>query len=339
MSETASPNPSSLQTATTAPRVADLHVITTKRRSLLSDAWFRLVRNKASMAGLVVIILFFLVAIFASVIVPNNPLKMNSGKGYLPPIWIPIGPAGDAPDPQFILGTDTLGRDVFSRVLYGARVSMIVGFIPTFIILIMGTVLGLLSGFSGGWVDNLLMRLTDVIYAFPDLLFFIIVMVALRDTWLGDVFNGLLLLFGALAVVNWTGVARIVRGQVLSLKEKEFIEAARCIGARDSRIMFNHILPNSLSPLIITAAFTIPAMIITEATLGYLGLGLRPSTNPNDFFITSWGALMLEGQTAINIQPWMLLSPAIFVSLVVLAFTFLGDGLRDALDPRLQGTQ
>jgi oligopeptide transport system permease protein len=339
MTETASPNPNTIQGATTTPRVADLHVITTARRSLLSDAWFRLVRNKASMAGLVVIILFFVMAIFANVISPNNPLKMNSGKSYLPPVWIPIGPAGDNPDPQFLFGTDNLGRDVLSRVLYGARVSMIVGFIPTFIILVIGTVLGLLSGFAGGWVDNLLMRLTDVIYAFPDLLFFIIVMVALRDTWLGDVFNGLLLLFGALAIVNWTGVARIVRGQVLSLKEKEFIEAARCIGARDSRIMFNHILPNSLSPLIITAAFTIPAMIITEATLGYLGLGLRPSTNPADFFITSWGALMLEGQTAINIQPWMLLSPAIFVSLVVLAFTFLGDGLRDALDPRLQGTQ
>lgn len=339
MTETASPDPHTLQTAPLSAHVADLHVITTKRRSLLSDAWFRLVRNKASMAGLVIIFLFFVMAIFANVISPNNPLKMNSGKGYLPPVWIPIGPAGDAPDAQFLFGTDTLGRDVLSRVVYGARVSMIVGFVPTFIILMIGTVLGLISGFAGGWVDNLLMRLTDVIYAFPDLLFFIIVMVALRDTWLGDVFNGLLLLFGALAVVNWTGVARIVRGQVLSLKEKEFVEAARCIGARDSRIMFNHILPNSLSPLIITAAFTIPAMIITEATLGYLGLGLRPSTNPNDFFITSWGALMLEGQTAINIQPWMLLSPAIFVSLVVLAFTFLGDGLRDALDPRLQGTQ
>lgn len=338
MSETASPNPNSIPVVEAA-RVADLHLISTPRRTLFSDAWFRLVRNKASMVGLVIIIVFFGTALFANVIAPHNPLQMNSGKGFLPPVWIAMGPGGDAPDPQFLLGTDTLGRDVLSRILYGARVSMIVGFVPTFIILLIGTVLGLVSGFSGGWLDNLLMRITDVIYAFPDLLFFIIVMVALRDTYLGELFNGLLLLFGALALVNWTGVARIVRGQVLSLKEKEFVEAARCIGARDSRIMFNHILPNSLSPLIITAAFTIPAMIITEATLGYLGLGLRPSTNPSDFFITSWGALMLDGQSAINIQPWMLLSPAICVSLVVLAFTFLGDGLRDALDPRLQGTQ
>jgi oligopeptide transport system permease protein len=320
-------------------QIASLQQISTPRRSLFSDAWFRLVRNKASMVSLVVIVIFFIVALLASVIAPQNPLKLHSGKDLRPPIWYTIGPTGDAPDPDFVLGTDNLGRDVLSRVIYGARVSMIVGFIPTIIILLIGTTLGLMSGYAGGWVDNLIMRLTDVIFAFPDLLFFIIVMIALRETWIGELFNGLFLLFGALAVVNWVGVARIVRGQVLSLKEKEFIEAARCIGARDSRIMFQHILPNSLSPLIITAAFTVPAMIITEATLGFLGLGLRPSSNPADFFITSWGAMLLEGQTAINAQPWLLLVPAICVSIVVLAFTFLGDGLRDALDPRLQGTQ
>jgi oligopeptide transport system permease protein len=139
--------------------------------------------------------------------------------------------------------------------------------------------------------------------------------------------------------VNWVGVARLIRGQVLSLKQKEFIEAARCIGATDGRIMFRHILPNSLGPLIVSAAFLIPGLIITEAILGYLGVGLRPSTNPEDIFITSWGALMLDGQSAINAQPFLLLAPAICVALVVLAFTFLGDGLRDALDPRMRGTQ
>jgi oligopeptide transport system permease protein len=135
------------------------------------------------------------------------------------------------------------------------------------------------------------------------------------------------------------GVARIVRGQVLSLKEKEFVEAARCIGATDMQIMFRHILPNCIGPLIVNAAFLIPGLIITEAILGYLGLGLRPATNPNASFITSWGSLLLDGQAAINSQPWLLLSPAICVALVVLAFTFLGDGLRDALDPRMRGTK
>jgi oligopeptide transport system permease protein len=216
---------------------------------------------------------------------------------------------------------------------------MVVGFIPTVIILLLGTFVGMVAGYIGGRWDNILMRLTDVIYAFPDLLFFIIVMVALRESFIGQLMNGLVLLFAALAIVNWVGVARLVRGQVLSLKEKEFVEAARCIGATDSRIMFRHILPNSLGPLIVSAAFTMPGLIITEAILGYLGVGLRPSTNPADIFITSWGALMLDGQSAINAQPFLLLSPAICVALIVLAFTFLGDGLRDALDPRMRGTQ
>jgi oligopeptide transport system permease protein len=326
-------------TGQTQAHIANLTMMTVKPRSLWQDAWSRLIKNKASVIGMVVIIIFTFLALFASVIAPHNPLQINSGKGFTPPMWIPVGPNGVPADPNFIFGTDTLGRDVLSRTLYGARVSMTVGFLPTFIIIFVGTIVGLFAGYRGGRIDNLLMRITDVVYAFPDLLFFIIVMVTLRQTPIGQMMNGLFLLFSALAVVNWVGFARIVRGQVLSLKEKEFVEAARCIGATDSRIMFRHLLPNSLGPVIILTAMSIPGMIITEAVLGYLGLGLIPSTNPKDFFITSWGASMLEGQTAINAQPWLLLLPAIAVSLVVLAFTFLGDGLRDALDPRLQGTQ
>ena len=325
--------------STTAAPVASLNEITTPRRDLLTDAWFRLTRNKGAVAGMIVIAIFILLAIFADKIVPHNPLQLNSGKDFLPPFWVERSSSGRVGDPSFIFGTDTLGRDILSRTIYGARVSMVVGIFPTAVILIVGTLIGLYSGFKGGWIDNLLMRFTDVVYAFPDLLFFIIVMISLRDTIIGQMLNGLFLLFLALAIVNWVGVARIVRGQVLSLREKEFVEAARAIGANNSRIMFKHILPNSLSPIIITAATTVPGMIITEAILGYLGLGLRPSTNPQDFFLTSWGALLLDGQTAINAQVWALLFPAICVSLVVLAFTFLGDGLRDALDPRLQGTQ
>lgn len=324
---------------TPAATVASLNEISTPRRDLLADAWYRLTKNKGAVAGMIVIALFILVAIFADKVSPHNPLQLNSGYDYLPPFWVKENAAGNAGNPNFIFGTDTLGRDVLSRTLYGARVSMVVGIFPTAVILLVGTFIGLYSGYKGGWIDNLLMRFTDVVYAFPDLLFFIIVMISLRDTVIGKMLNGLFLLFLALAIVNWVGVARIVRGQVLSLREKEFVEAARAIGASNRRIMFKHILPNSLGPIIITAATTVPGMIITEAILGYLGLGLRPSTNPQDFFLTSWGALLLDGQTAINTQPWALLFPAICVSLVVLAFTFLGDGLRDALDPRLQGTQ
>ncbi len=306
--------------------------------SLGYDAWQRLIRNKAAVAGMFIIAFFVIVALFAPALSPYSPIEIHSGVKYLPPMWVKDfnGQSGQA---EYILGTDTLGRDILSRVVYGARVSMIVGLVPTIIIVIIGTIIGMLAGYSGGKVDNLLMRLTDIVYAFPDLLFFIIVMVSLRDTFIGQMLNGLLLLFAALAIVNWVGVARLIRGQVLSLKEKEFVEAARCIGAKDLHIMFRHILPNSLSPLIVSIAFSIPGAIITEAILGYLGLGLRPSSDPKDIFITSWGSLLLDGQSAINAQPYLLLVPAVCVALVVLAFTFLGDGLRDALDPRMRGTQ
>ncbi len=318
-------------------KIANLDVFRPSR-SLGAEAWGRLIRNKAAVAGLFIISLFFLVAIFAPLVAPENPLEINNGKRFLPPPFFK-GSTNIQSESRFLLGTDGLGRDVLSRVIYGTRVSMVVGLIPTTIILFLGTIIGMIAGYTGGRLDNILMRLTDVIYAFPDLLFFIIVMVALRESFIGRLMNGLILLFSALAIVNWVGVARLIRGQVLSLKQKEFVEAAHCIGATDFRIMFRHILPNSLGPLIVSAAFTIPGLIITEAILGYLGVGLRPSTNPEDIFITSWGALMLDGQASINAQPFLLLSPAICVALIVLAFTFLGDGLRDALDPRMRGTQ
>ncbi len=305
-------------------------------RSFWRDGWARLLRNKAALAGAITIILFVIIAIFAPLLAPHNPLELNSGKGFLPPAWVTRSATGKAGDPAFLLGTDNLGRDVLSRVIYGARVSLVVGLVPTTIVLTIGILVGLISGYIGGSIDNLLMRFTDIVYAFPDLLFFIIVMTALRQTWLGQMLNGLLLLFVALAIVNWVGVARLVRGQVLSFKEQEFVIASEMIGASTWRIMVRHILPNSLGPIIVAAAFMVPGAIITEAVLGYLGLGLRPATDPTDIFLTSWGALLLEGQSAINNQPWLLLAPAICVAIVVLSFNFFGDGLRDAFDPRLR---
>lgn len=313
--------------------------ITRPPRSLWSDAGRRLLRNKAAIGGAILIVLFALAAIFAGQLAPHNPVQVFPNSRYLPPAWEEVGPGGKAGNPDFLLGTDSIGRDVLSRVIYGARVSMVVGLIPTLIILILGVSIGLIAGYRGGWIDNLLMRFADIIYAFPDLLFFIIVLAALRDTAIGQALNGLLLLFVALSIVNWVGLARLVRGSVLSLKEKEFVEAGRMIGASSSRIMLKHLLPNSLGPIIVSTAFRIPALIITEAVLGYLGLGLIPATDLKAVFITSWGSLLLDGQSAINAQPWLLLAPAICVALVVLAFNYLGDGLRDALDPRLAGTE
>ncbi|MBM4461066.1 MAG: ABC transporter permease [Chloroflexi bacterium] len=317
----------------------ELQTLARPPRSLWRDAWHRLLRNRAAVIGGLVILLFALTAILAPVIAPHNPLQINSGKDYLPPAWATTSPVGKPGEAAFPLGTDNLGRDVLSRVIYGARVSMVVGLVPVTVILILGITIGLFAGYRGGRVDNLLMRFADIIYAFPSLLFFIIVMTALRDTKIGQFLNGLLLLFLALSIVSWVGLARLVRGQVLSLKEKEFVEAARMIGAPNARIMLRHLLPNSLGPIIVSAAFAVPNMIITEATLGYLGIGLRPATDPKDIFITSWGALLLDGQVAINAQPWLLLVPAICVAAVVLAFNYVGDGLRDALDPRMAGTE
>jgi oligopeptide transport system permease protein len=307
-------------------------------QSLWADAMRRLMRNKAAVAGLAIIAFFMVVAAFASWLAPHNPLQIHDAMGYLPPAWVKQAANGKSGNSQFLLGTDTIGRDVLSRVVYGARVSMVVGLTPVLVILVLGTTVGLIAGYAGGWVDNLLMRITDVVYAFPGLLFYVILMVTLRDTGIGRLMNGLFLLFVALAAVNWVGVARLVRGSVLTIKEKEFVEAARCTGGSHWRIMVRHILPNILSPIVVWMAFAIPNMIIAEATLGYLGIGLRPATDPKQFFITSWGVSMLEGRTAIGIQPWILLVPSLCVGLVVLAFTFVGDGLRDALDPRMRGT-
>jgi oligopeptide transport system permease protein len=311
-------------------------VLSRPPRSLWRDAWARFTRNKMAVIAAFILFFFAVVAIFAPLLAPHDPLKIYDGKGYLPPAWEAEGPTGKAGDSQFLLGTDSLGRDVLSRVIYGARVSLVVGLIPAVVVLLVGVVVGLIAGYMGGKVDNLTMRFGDILYAFPDLLFFIIVMTALRDTPAGQLLNGLVLLFLALAIVSWIGLARIVRGQVLALKEKEFVEAGRMVGAGHRRIMGKHILPNCLGPIIVYTALRIPGFIIAEAILGYLGLGLRPSTDSADIFITSWGALMLDGQSAINAQPWLLLSPAIAVAIVVLAFNFVGDGLRDALDPRLR---
>jgi oligopeptide transport system permease protein len=202
------------------------------------------------------------------------------------------------------------------------------------VILLIGVPVGLIAGFAGGRIDNLLMRITDVVYAFPALLLAIIMQISFGDTGFGKLLNGLVLLFISLSIVNWTGVARLVRGETLSLKEKEFVEAARTSGAGKFRLITRHILPNSLGPIIVAGAFIVPGAIISEAILSYLGVGVRPDVNLNAPFPTSWGQMILDGSKTYNSQLWMLLAPSIAVALTTLSFTFLGDGLRDALDPR-----
>jgi oligopeptide transport system permease protein len=307
-----------------------------KERSLWSDAWIRLSRNRAALVGIGVIIFFTLVAIFAPFIAPHNPVEQTSNNSLRKPMWVRSQDPTLDGRPEYPFGTDAVGRDQLSQLIYGTRVSLIVGFIPQIFILLIGVTIGLISGFAGKRVDNLLMRFTDIVYAFPDTLFVITIATAFRETWLGQTFNGLLLVFVALSVITWTSMARLVRGQVLSLKEKEFTEAARAIGVPTWKILLRHILPNTLGPIIVAVTFGIPGAIVAEAILTFLGVGMRPSLNPNNPFPTSWGSMLYDGFTNINSGPWMLLFPVVCVGLLTISFTFLGDGLRDALDPREQ---
>jgi oligopeptide transport system permease protein len=306
-----------------------------KERSLWADAWRRLTRNRAAVAGLILIGIYFLIALFAPFLAPRNPVEQSSNNSLRPPAWVQEGSRLPGTS-EHVLGTDNVGRDIFSRLIYGSRVSLIVGFLPQFTILLIGVGIGLVAGFAGGFVDNLLMRFTDVIYAFPDLLFLITLTIALRETWFGRAFNGLLLIFLALSIISWTGLARLVRGQVLSLKQKEFVEAARAIGVPTWKILLVHILPNTLAPIIVATSFAIPSAILAEAILTFLGVGMRPSLDPNNPFPTSWGAMLQDGYNNLSSGPWMLLFPVLCIGSLMIAFTALGDGLRDALDPRDQ---
>jgi oligopeptide transport system permease protein len=314
-------------TATT-PEIGSLELVR-KPRSLWRDAFRRLSKNKMAVASAIVILAVTLIAISAPLLPLHDPIGYHSratdpggGGTRLPPAWEANG------NPKFPLGTDGNGRDVLSRLIYGAQVSLLVGLIPMSIIVIIGTIVGLTAGFLGGRVDNILMRITDVTYAFPDILFIIIMVGALRGTFLGNLLDGLLVIFVSLAVVGWVGIARLVRGQVLSLKEKEFVEAARSIGVPTWRVMSSHLLPNALAPLIVAATFAVPGFIIAEAILSYIGLGVRPPR-------PSWGDMVLAGYSNVNAAPHLIWIPAACIAVLTLSFTFLGDGLRDALDPRM----
>jgi oligopeptide transport system permease protein len=307
-------------------------------RSLWSNAWRQFRRNKLAMTGLVYLVLLAFVAVFAPAIAPHNPVQSDlATAGRLrQAAWITTSDPKTTGTWAYPLGTDGNGRDVFSRLVYGTRISLVVGFIPMAVVLLIGVPIGLAAGFAGGRTDNILMRFTVVVYAFPALLFFIIMQISLGETSLGRLLNGLVLLFLTLSVINWTGVARLVRGETLALKEKEFIEAARASGAGAGRLILRHILPNALGPIIVAAAFIVPGAIIAEAVLSYLGIGLRPDVDLNAPFPTSWGQMIQLGQTMYRIQPWLLIAPSLAVAMITLAFTFVGDGLRDALDPREQ---
>lgn len=294
--------------------------------------WHWLRHHPLTTVSIVYLLILVVVSLMSPFIAPHDPLEITPGKSNLPMAWMKETLREGTW--EFPLGTDTIGRDMLSRLIYGARTSLFVGFVTMMLTVIIGTPIGLIAGFFGGWLDYLLIRVTEVVYSFPAFLFFIVVMATLQGTPLGTFWNGFPVLFAALALVGWADIARQVRAKTLSIKQLAFIESSRSLGASWWHIIFRHILPNAYGPVIVLGTYIIPSAIFTEAALSYLGLGLPLSTNADAPFSVSWGSMIIDAQTVFATRPWQMLPPVLAVATVTLAFTFLGDGLRDLLDPQ-----
>ena len=276
--------------------------------SLWTDAWRRLLANKAAVAGGIILLILIFLAIFAPWIAPHSYSYQNLELGAQPP------------SENFLLGTDTLGRDLFSRILYGARVSLLVGFVATGVALVIGVSWGIIAGYFGGRVDSVMMRIVDVLYGLPFIIFIILLMVIFgRNIWL---------LFGAIGAVEWLTMARIVRGQVLTVKNQEYVLAAQAMGVSNIQMFRKHIFPNILGPIAVYATLTIPQVMLLEAFLSFLGLGIQPP-------MSSWGTLIRYGVESMEEYSWLLIYPGLTFTITLFALNFFGDGLRDALDPKI----
>jgi oligopeptide transport system permease protein len=275
--------------------------------SLGRDAWLRLRANRMSMISLFILIGIAFVSIFGPVLSSYDYDQQNLDRVF------------ESPGKEHIFGTDNLGRDLFARTTYGGRISLAVGLLATVVSLVIGVSYGMFSGYMGGRIDTWMMRTVDVLYALPFTIFVILLMVLFGRNFL--------LLFIAIGAVEWLTMARITRAQTMNLKKSEFIEAARALGYSHGRILFRHLLPNLIGPIIVYATLTVPAVMLLEAVLSFLGLGIQAP-------MSSWGSLIKEGAEKMDAAPWLLLFPGIFFCLSLFALNFLGDGLRDALDPK-----
>ena len=287
-----------------------------KGRSLWVDARRRLRRNRAAMASIVILALITLLALLAPLLSPFAYDEINYDIIACGPNWWPAEMACRAPG--HIFGTDSVGRDLFVRVLFGARVSLAVGLVATVVSLLIGVLYGATAGYLGGRIDALMMRIVDILYSLP-FVFFVIILMVVFD-------RNFILLFVAIGAVEWLTMARIVRGQTLSIKQKEFIEAARAAGVGQLGIITRHVIPNVVGPVVVYVTLTVPGVILTESFLSFLGLGIQEP-------LTSWGVLISDGADQMETAPWMLLFPALFMAVTLFCFNFVGDGLRDALDP------
>lgn len=266
-------------------------------------------QNPMAMAGLGVVICFLLVALGAPWLAPHDPNQINVEAILLPPNW------------DYLFGTDELGRDVFSRMIYGARISLQVGLISAGIATILGVILGALAGYYGGWLETLIMRFTDMMLCFPTF-FLILAVIALLDP---SIIN----IMAVIGLTSWMSVTRLVRAEFLTLKQRDFVLAARSLGASNSRIIFKHILPNAMAPVLVAATLSVAGAILVESSLSFLGLGVQPPE-------ASWGNILSQGKANIEIAWWLSLFPGLAILLTVLGYNLLGEGIRDALDPRLR---
>ncbi|HBY93235.1 MAG TPA: peptide ABC transporter permease [Chloroflexi bacterium] len=279
--------------------------------------WLRsLLRSPVGLLGAFLVVIVVITAITAPVIAPHDPTKLNLRSRLLPPAWDSEG------DPRFLLGTDQLGRDLLSRLIYGSRVSLIVGILGVAVSLVVGVFLGLVSGYFGGATDNVISRFVDTFMAVP----FIVLAMAVIGV-LGPKGANLVALIVVLGLVNWVTFARVVRGEVLSVKTRDYIEAARCIGQRDAVIILRHVLPNVTASIIVLATLQVATVIIAESSLSFLGLGVQPPT-------VTWGIMLAEGRDHLATSWWLATFPGIAISLTVLGIILWGDWLRDVLDPR-----
>ncbi len=275
--------------------------------SLGRDAWFRLRANRMAMVSLFVLLIIGLLSLFGPMLSSHAYDQQNLDRIF------------ESPSGTYLFGTDNLGRDLFARTTYGGRISLSVGLLATLVSLIIGVTYGMISGYAGGRVDAWMMRMVDVLYSLPFIIFVILLMVMFGRNFL--------LLFLAIGAVEWLTMARITRAQTLNLKKAEFIEAARALGFSHTRILFRHLLPNLIGPIIVYATLTVPAVMLLEAVLSFLGLGVQAP-------MSSWGSLIKEGAEKMDAAPWLLLFPGSFFCLTLFSLNFLGDGLRDALDPK-----
>ncbi len=302
-----------------------------KQRSLWTDAWNRMIRNRLSLAGLVVFFGVFFLAIFGPAIAPYPYMEQNLER------------VAEAPSIDHWFGTDDLGRDMLSRILWGARTAGIVAFISTWFGLILGIVLGAMSAYLGGWVDWFISRMIDVTMSIPQLLFASLMAATFRRPvalWVERMYEltgfgffrtpayvDLIVVFGALALIQWPGYARLIRGQILALRETEFVQAARSVGTTQASILVKHLIPNSLGPVIVAVTFGFAGAIIAESALSFLGVGVQPPQ-------PSWGAMINDNSLSWRYRPWLVAIPGLTVAIVSLGINFLGDGLNDALNPK-----